>query len=216
MLRRLLSAAATGALLLGLAACDEPIDGPATAAPPSIDIAGPSDGGGDAEPSDGGGGPTDEPTAEAPDIPAPDPADFAGMDEHTPEGAEQAFRYYIAVSMWAHQTGNTTILTNLQGESCGGCAFLNEDIAQVEASGIYWSDFEINDTGTAVHNSTNYDHEIGYVFTLSNHSRPNENYTGSINVESIEYVAIGGMDWNGNQWITSGMTVEWGDDVHSD
>ncbi|MDN5600791.1 MAG: DUF6318 family protein, partial [Dermabacteraceae bacterium] len=105
MHRRLLSAAATSTLLLGLSACSEPTDGPVTTPPPSIDIGAPSDGGGDAEPSDGDGEKTAEPTAEAPDIPPPDPADYAGKDEHTAEGAEQAFKYYIAVSVWAHQTG---------------------------------------------------------------------------------------------------------------
>src|SRR5699024_3756122 len=107
MPRRLLSAAAAGALLLGIAACGDQTDEPVTTAPPSIDVAGPRDDGGDSSPSDGGGSEATEPTAQAPDIPPPDPADFAGMDEHTEEGAEQAFRYYIAVSVWAHQTGDT-------------------------------------------------------------------------------------------------------------
>ena len=101
MPRRLFSAAAAGALLLGLAACGDTTDGPATAPPPDLGIAAPSDGGGDPAPSDGGGEQTDPSADDAPDIPPPDPADFAGMDENTPEGAEQAFRYYIAVSMWA-------------------------------------------------------------------------------------------------------------------
>src|SRR5699024_6886832 len=105
MPRRLFSAAAAGALLLGLAACGDTTDGPATAPPPDLGIAAPSDGGGDPAPSDGGGEQTDPSADDAPDIPPPDPADFAGMDENTPEGAEQAFRYYIAVSMWAHQSG---------------------------------------------------------------------------------------------------------------
>src|SRR5699024_1215455 len=92
MSRRLLSAVAVAALTVGLAACgggDDEADEP----PPQIDIStsDASDGGGDPAPSDGGGdeaGQTGqpEPTADAPDIPAPDPADYAGMDEQTPEG----------------------------------------------------------------------------------------------------------------------------------
>lgn len=78
MHRRLLSAAATSTLLLGLSACSEPTDGPVTTPPPSIDIGAPSDGGGDAEPSDGDGEKTAEPTAEAPDIPPPDPRTMQG------------------------------------------------------------------------------------------------------------------------------------------
>ena len=216
MPRRLLSAAAAGALLLGLAACGDPTDGPVTTAPPSIDVAGPSDDGGDTSPSDGGGNETEEPTAQAPDIPPPDPADFAGMDERTEDGAVQAFRYYIAVSMWAHQTGDETPLSELEAEDCEGCSFLNKDVAKIEDSGIYWSEFTIKDTGTAVHDSSKFEHEIGYVFNLTSHTRPNEEFTEEVSVESIEYVAIGGMDWKNGRWITSGMTVEWGEDVYPD
>ncbi|HLQ81080.1 MAG TPA: DUF6318 family protein [Brachybacterium sp.] len=216
MPRRLLSAAAAGALLLGIAACGDQTDEPVTTAPPSIDVAGPSDDGGDSSPSDGGGSETTEPTAQAPDIPPPDPADFAGMDEHTPEGAEQAFRYYIAVSMWAHQTGNDAPLSELESGDCEGCTFLNEDVAQIQKSGLYWSEFAINDTGTAIHNSGKFEHEIGYVFSLTSHTRPNDEFTEKISVESIEYAAIGGMNWEGGRWITSGMTIEWGEDVYSE
>src|SRR5699024_4663784 len=140
--------------------------GPVTAAPPSIDVAGPSDDGGERSPSDRGGPEPTQPTAQAPDIPPPDPAYFAGMDEHTPEGAEQALRYYIAVSMWAHQTGNDAPLSELESGDCEGCTFLNEDVAQIQKSGLYWSEFAINDTGTAIHNSGKFEHEIGYVFSL--------------------------------------------------
>src|SRR5699024_5999317 len=68
MPRRLLSAAAAGALLLGIAACGDQTDEPVTTAPPSIDVAGPGDDGGDSSPGDGGGSETTEPTAQAPDI----------------------------------------------------------------------------------------------------------------------------------------------------
>ena len=93
MPRRLLSAAAACTLLLGLAACGEGGDGPVTTPPPTIDISGPSDGGGDDGAASDGGGDDASPSA-APEVPAPDPADYPGMDENTPEGAEQAFRYY--------------------------------------------------------------------------------------------------------------------------
>ncbi|MGO1257804.1 MAG: DUF6318 family protein, partial [Brachybacterium sp.] len=118
MPRRLLSAAAAGALLLGLASCGDGEEGPVTTAPPSINIDAPSDGGGDTEPSDGGGAETDEPTAAAPDIPPPDPAEYAGMDEQTPEGAEQAFRYYIATLTWARLTGDLGTLNSLSSFDC--------------------------------------------------------------------------------------------------
>ncbi|ATG52419.1 hypothetical protein CFK38_13490 [Brachybacterium vulturis] len=215
MHRRLLSAAATSALLLGLAACGEPTDGPVTTAPPSIDIGTPSDGGGDAEPSDGGGEPTDQPRAEAPDIPAPDPANFAGMDEHTPEGAEQAFRYYIAVSMWAHQTGVTDELAKLQAPTCSGCDDLNQDLADLHEHGQYWSEFTINNVDTTLHQSTKYEHEVGYFFSITPHTRPDEDFTGRIEAPQIEYITVGGMDWVDGQWIVGGLDAEWGTNKHA-
>ena len=75
MPRRLLSAAAACTLLLGLAACGEGVDGPVTTPPPSIDISGPSDWGGDDGAASDGGGDDTSPSA-APEVPAPDPADY--------------------------------------------------------------------------------------------------------------------------------------------
>ena len=140
MPRRLFSAAAAGALLLGLAACGDTTDGPVIAPPPDLGIAAPSDGGGAPAPSDGGGEQAD-PSADAPDIPPPDPADYAGMDENTPEGAEQAFRYYIAVSMWATKLEKTPT-TPLQSADCSGCSELNHDLLAKE-HGDYWESLRL-------------------------------------------------------------------------
>ena len=213
MPRRLFSAAAAGALLLGLAACGDTTDGPATAPPPDLGIAAPSDGGGDPAPSDGGGEQTD-PSADAPDIPPPDPADFAGMDENTPEGAEQAFRYYIAVSMWAHQTGKDTKLTPLQSADCSGCSELNHDLPSLKEHGDYWGEFTVSDNGTTLHDSQKYDHEVGYFFTIPPHSRPNHDFTSRVDAPEIEYITVGGMEWDSDKWIVSGLNAEWGEGVH--
>lgn len=213
MPRRLFSAAAAGALLLGLAACGDTTDGPATAPPPDLGIAAPSDGGGDPAPSDGGGEQTD-PSADAPDIPPPDPADYAGMDENTPEGAEQAFRYYIAVSMWAHQTGKDTKLTPLQSADCSGCSELNHDLPSLKEHGDYWGEFTVSDNGTTLHDSQKYDHEVGYFFTIPPHSRPNHDFTSRVEAPEIEYITVGGMEWDSDKWIVSGLNAEWGEGVH--
>ena len=213
MPRRLFSAAAAGALLLGLAACGDTTDGPATAPPPDLGIAAPSDGGGAPAPSDGGGEQTD-PSADAPDIPPPDPADYAGMDENTPEGAEQAFRYYIAVSMWAHQTGKDTKLTPLQSADCSGCSELNHDLPSLKEHGDYWGEFTVSDNGTTLHDSQKYDHEVGYFFTIPPHSRPNHDFTSRVEAPEIEYITVGGMEWDSDKWIVSGLNAEWGEGVH--
>lgn len=214
MPRRLLSAAAAGALLLGLAACGDSEEGTVTTPPPSINIDAPSDGGGDTEPSDGGGGETDDPTAAAPDIPPPDPAEFAGMDEQTPEGAEQAFRYYIAVSIWSHQTGDEDLLDGLDDEDCGGCSYLNSDIPEARNSGMLWTPPSVSDVSTSVTEASKFALEVRYKFTLGPHSRADSDFNGYTDVESLQYDAVGGMDWSSDHWSVTEMSIEWGEDVH--
>lgn len=214
MPRRLLSAAAAGALLLGLAACGEGEEGPVTTAPPEIGIDEPSDGGGETDPSDGGGDTTEEPTAEAPDIPPPDPADYAGMDKNTEDGATQAFRYYIAVSMWAHQTGDDTELMSLQTDSCEGCPQFNAELPKLQELDAYWSEFDVTDVQTTPHSSENFDFEIGYSFTIPEHSRPDPSTGEPVSYEPVEYTAVGGMSWTAEGWIIGGLNAKWGEDVH--
>lgn len=204
MPRRLLSAAAAGALLLGLAACGETIDGPVTTPPPSIDIgSGPSDNGG-AEPSDGGGEESPEPTADAPDIPPPDPADYAGMDEHTAEGAEQAFRYYIAVLTWARQTGDPEPLEALASDSCERCDELSSGVSEHGTKGEYWKNIQISGSGTEHFESTNYELEVGYVFVVSQHIEPGS----SEPTPAQEWTGVAGMTWSADAWVIDELALE--------
>lgn len=212
MPRRLLSAAAAGALLLSLAACGDAGQETVTTPPPSIDIDAPSDGGGDPEPSDGGDE-TDEPTAATPDIPPPDPAEYAGMDEQTPEGAEQAFRYYIAVSIWAHQTGDVEILSTLHSSTCTGCSEFNGDIPDLRDDNLLWSAAEISNPEVSLETSSNHEHEVRYKFTLGSHSRPNNENTERVELESLDFDSAGGLNWQSDRWITDGLSIEWGSDV---
>src|SRR5690625_5350400 len=110
MPRRILPSLAAAVLALGAAACGNVRDAPVTTPAPALGSNASDGGGSDPDPSDGGGAETEEPTAAAPDNPAPEPADYPGMDEETPEGAEQALRYYIAVVYWGYQTGDTETL----------------------------------------------------------------------------------------------------------
>lgn len=217
MPRRLLAIAAAAALTFTFAGCDVGGDGPATEPPEQV---GTSDGGG-AGPSDGGGaassdnGGDDDQTIAAPDIPAPDPADYAGMDEHTADGATQAFRYYIAVSMWAHQTGETELLNSLQSDDCESCDEFNKDVPSLAEHDEYWSPFTITDVGSKIHESVNFDHEIGYYFTTSSHSRPLDTFDGRFDVDEVQYITVGGMVWERDGWTTEGVDAKWGDDVFS-
>ncbi|GAA1316039.1 DUF6318 family protein [Brachybacterium tyrofermentans] len=216
MSRRLLAIAAAAALTFTFAACDVGGDGPVTEPPQQV---GTSDGGG-AAPSDGGGaapsdGGDDDQTVAASDIPAPDPADYAGMDEHTADGATQAFRYYIAVSMWAHQTGETELLGSLQSDDCESCDEFNKDVPMLVEHDEYWSPFTITDNGSKIHESVNFDHEIGYYFTTSPHSRPVETFDDRFDVDEIQYIAVGGMTWESDRWVTEGVDAKWGEDAFS-
>ena len=213
MPRRLLSAAAAGALLLGLASCGDGEEGPVTTAPPSINIDAPSDGGGDTEPSDGGGAETDEPTAAAPDIPPPDPAEYAGMDEQTEDGAIQAFRYYIAVSMWAHQTGDGSLSNTLEASNCISCIEFMETLHELQEHKKHWGEFSLSDVNLEAHSSQNYDFEIAYNFTTTPHERPTDDFTSTTNVGKLEYSTVGGMTWENDGWQVGAISAEWGENV---
>ena len=217
MHRRILAPVAAAALAFGLVACtDTGGSGTVTTPPPSINIGGGSDDGG-AEPSDGGGESSDgggDSTVAAPDIPAPDPADYPGMDQNTPEGAEQAFKYYIAVSMWSHQVGDDSLLKTLEIEDCGSCDEFNVELPGLIEHGETWSEFRITDFGSDSHQSENFDYEISYVFSIGEHSRPNFETGGRDNAPVVEYVTIGAMNYEDARWIVAGISSEWGPDAH--
>src|SRR5699024_11694442 len=68
--------------------------------------------------------------------------------------------------------------------------------------------------GTTLHDSQKYDHEVGYFFTIPPHSRPNHDFTSRVEAPEIEYITVGGMEWDSDKWIVSGLNAEWGEGVH--
>lgn len=218
MHRRLLSATAIGALLLGLAACGDPNDGPVTTPPPDLGIEAPSDGGGDPGTSDDSGGQSDgggddAPTADTPAIPAPDPADFAGMDEHTAEGAEQAFRYYIATAMWAHQVGDDSATSALQTDDCESCAAFMETYQELQDHDATWGQFDLSEVTLWSQESENYEYEVRYDFRTTPHKRPKDDFTGTVDVGRLGYSTVGGLTWSNGKWLVGGVSADWGNDV---
>ena len=207
MPRRLLSAAAACTLLLGLAACGEGGDGPVTTPPPSIDISGQSDGGGDDGAASDGGGDDASPNA-APAVPAPDPADYPGMDENTPEGAEQAFRYYMALMIWGYQTGSVDELDARSAEGCNTCSHNSEIIVKNAANGLFWSPTVLEDVGLKNYPSADYDYEIGYVFYIGAHAEPEGNGGGMREEPRTEYTAVGVMRWVDAGWEVVAIELE--------
>lgn len=211
MSRRLLATVAAAALTAGLAACGEGESGTVTTPPPSIDTGqddGASDAGGE-EPSDAGGaddaGSGDGSAEAAPDIPAPDPADFPGMDEQTPEGAEQAFKYYWAVVLWGHQTGDSETLRGLYTPECTGCEGIASDIDDIAAQGTYWVDGENVTVETRADDSLEgFDMGVIYKFELTEHTEPASENGGVVSAE--EWTAIGALNWVDGQWVVEDLS----------
>ncbi|HEX7351051.1 MAG TPA: DUF6318 family protein [Brachybacterium sp.] len=191
---------------MGLAACNGGSEGPVTTPPPEIDIGQSDDGG--AEPSDGGG--ADGGSAEAaPDIPAPDPADYPGMDEETPEGAEQAFKYFWAVALWGHQTGESDDLATLGADECGSCGSMVEDIEDIKSSGSYWSSADLEDVSIEEDGSwEDYDSVVTYSFTIDEHVEPAADGGAATEVPKQGVTAVGALSWQDDSWLVVDLSVE--------
>ncbi|WP_106506594.1 DUF6318 family protein [Brachybacterium timonense] len=211
--------AASAALMLALSACggDEPpdngLDGTVPDLSTSSDNGGASDNGGTdntAASNAGGDSGSDDLAAS---IPAPDPADYPGMDQNTPEGAEQAFKYYIAVLMWAHQSGDTDLLSTLYSENCESCATLLEQVEDLKAHETFWSEATLDEHQVSHENSDNYDAEVSYLFILGEHTEPAKDSSTSAPVPSVEYVSRGGLNWTGHHWAVADLAMKWGPDA---
>lgn len=209
MSRRLLAAVAVAALTLGLASCGDGGKGTVTTPPPTIGIgqsddggAGPSDDGG-AEPSnsDGAGEGEDSPAA-APDIPAPDPADYPGMDQETPEGAEQAFKFFWALILWAHQTGDSSVLEGLYADECNSCASMADDVEQIAKDGTFWTSVEVEEVSVEVDGSwEEYDSVVTYSFILGEHLEPTPGDSQPESVPDQGVTSVGALEWSGESWV---------------
>jgi hypothetical protein len=166
---------------------------------------GPSDGGGAGEDgdedTDGEEHSGDADKKDRPDVPKPDPADYPGKDEHTAEGAEQAFRYFIAQMIWSYQTGDTEEYDKLSGPDCSLCSENRRSITDLDDMGKYWTATSIDDEASKIHKSTNYDHEIVYVFDLSEHDEPIRGNTKSTHEDAQQFGTVGGMRWSEDGWI---------------
>lgn len=211
MSRRLLAAVAAAALTFGLAACGDGGDGTATEPPPEInagsDDGGVSDGGGDEVASSDGGGAEEDPVEAAPDIPAPDPADFSGMDENTPEGAEQAFKYYWALTFWGMQTGDSAQISEVRTEDCGGCEEFVDQVNKMQKQGHFWSEVQIEDQILESEVSESEELIVTYLFLVSAHSEPAQGGGERKEVPHNVYSAAGEMTWVGSAWKVDGLGV---------
>lgn len=208
MRRRLAAPAALAVLTLGLAACaGDDGTGPVTEAPPTlIDNDDASDGGGSSdaggsEASDGGGS-----TEAAPDIPAPDPKDYPGMDEETPEGAVQTLRYFWDGAFWGFQAGDDSIVTEFSDEDCGNCEELATQIQVTAEEGREWSEVDIEIIETTYSDEVEgFDYAVAYTFEASSHREPGEDPE---DVPDMRHIATGGLVWNGSSWRVADFSFE--------
>ncbi|WP_106505666.1 DUF6318 family protein [Brachybacterium timonense] len=206
--------AASAALMLALSACggDEPPDNGLDGTMPDLstnsDNGGASDNGGtdNTAASDAGGDSGSDDLAAS--IPAPDPADYPGMDQNTPEGAEQAFKYYIAVLTWAHQTGDTELLSTLHSDDCSNCKGFESRIETLRDSDSLWVSATVTPGHSEVMDAENFDHEVGYIYTIDRSFRNNSIDAQSDEPEVVEVSTVGGLTWVDNSWIVGGYSSD--------
>ena len=206
--------AASAALMLALSACggDEPpdngLDGTVPDLSTSSDNGGASDNGGtdNTAASDAGGDSGSDDLAAS--IPAPDPADYPGMDQNTPEGAEQAFKYYIAVLTWAHQTGDTELVSTLHSDDCSSCKGFEDFIENLKDSNTLWTEVSLTPGFSDVFEAENFDFEVGYIYTIERRSPPEQGSNKPGERISVEVAAVGGMNWSDDKWLVHGYTSD--------
>lgn len=194
------------ALLLTVSACtpndgdtpNQPAPTPAAQAEPAT-----SDGGG-ADDEDVGEEPADPP----PDVPKPDPEDYPGKDERTAEGAEQAFRYYVAQTIWSYQTGDGSILSELYEDGCESCQVNQEVIDTFVAQKQYWSEVSLEDVYITSFEDGDHDFEVGYVFVLGEHTEPVDGNVKNKHVGALEHSSVGGMIWKEDTWLVADFVIE--------
>lgn len=209
MCRRLAFPAALSVLTLGLASCaGDDGTGPVTEAPPTLISGNTSDGGagsddGGSNGSDGGGSPDS-----APDIPAPDPADYSGMDEETAEGAEQFTRYFTAAMFWGYQSGDSSLISENSRESCGACSEAISEIDSVKSNGTYWSPVEVEEAAIDGSQGDDFAYSVGYGVIVSEHTENDAESGEKTEVPRSRYSLGFGVDWEDNRWVVSELYVE--------
>lgn len=210
--RPLTRIAATAILALGLAACGDGGDGPRTDPPATVTLAS-SESEADDAASDGGGDAVDskEPEGSETDaaaVPAPDPADYPGMDENTPEGAEQAFRYFIALTFWGFQTGETEELEGLYLDSCEACSGNVDIMRDFNQDGEYWTSVTLEERVDSVSSRVTGGDEdvvVSYGIFVSAHSEPDLEAGGVVDVGRSDVAFGAGLSWMEGKWMVVGM-----------
>lgn len=155
-----------------------------------------------ASPSDSGGTEsTSAPaTIAAPDVPAPDPRDYPGMNEQTEQGAQQTFRYFWALVIYGYQTGDVSGVQSVSTDNCTYCRGVIEEIEQNALESRFWGRAPIVDSVLRTVDSSDPNRiGVGYGFTISAHEVTDPaNGNGSESEEMIGTVST--MVWIDDAW----------------
>ncbi|MCS6710810.1 hypothetical protein JSY14_01775 [Brachybacterium sp. EF45031] len=219
--RRLGAVALAGVVMLGVAACGGEGSRDAATFPPTVvsDFPVTSDGGGETTPgapSDGGGttdgGASDGGGTVVANIPKPDPKDYPGMDQHTQEGAEQAFRFYVDAMSWTRRTGDGSLMRDMSAADCTGCHDLIERFESMrsEAAVSATVDLEVVNVDTQESDVAEY--------IVSGTLRPKEGAdsatSGSADDDSSEAAAA--LEWIDGEWVVGELGIQSNDPLQGD
>jgi hypothetical protein len=200
--RRALSSLAVLALAAGLMVGCSDKDEPSPSAGSEANASAP------VEQSDGGGA-GEESTK--PNVPKPDPKDYPGMDEHTDEGAEQAFKYFMELALWGYQTGDSSEFKSLYvNETCDACVRTAHEIDETKENGTQWSPVDAEQRDLYIDGSEDgkYDAVAVYNFTLASHEEPIRGNSKTHVVDPTSFVSAGGMNWGDEGWIVAFMDMK--------
>ncbi|MCS6710766.1 hypothetical protein JSY14_01545 [Brachybacterium sp. EF45031] len=214
--RRLGAVALAGVVMLGVAACGGESSRDAATFPPTVvsDFPATSDGGGETTPgapSDAGGttdgGASDGGGTVVANIPKPDPKDYPGMDQHTQEGAEQAFAYYWDLVLWGYQTGDPEPAMAMATENCRNCQSLAIQIADYRQNGGLWQNAKIErgevESRTSEYDGAEYDarRQVRVAFH-DNENNPAEE------TSVVFYVLGSNIAWKDGEWKMEGGATD--------
>lgn len=196
--RRFLTPLAAAALLCGAAACGDTAATP-SAAPSASPTAAPAPATSEAPPATA--------AAPTPAIPKPDRTDYPGMDQHTEDGAIQAYRYFWAMMTWAYHSGDYSEVAELSVANCDSCRQNFESIDTLAERGELWSNVSLQEDGAEAFESEFFDLEIGYIFEIDSGA---VGLDGPPETDSQKhrYVTVGGMRWSGDHWTIEEFTIE--------
>jgi hypothetical protein len=198
---RTITALASGLMLLAVSACTEPGGEEPTPTARPTEVTSTS------EPSDGG---RDDATTtpDRPDVPPPDPDDYAGKDEQTGEGAEQALRYWFALAIWGHQTGDSSELRSLSTDDCPGCTEIASDIDDIAESETFWSVSEMEDYKLEHEQIDDETTDVSYGTLLGQHDEGVRGNERTRTVGDKASATFGTLRWAGDGWVVAEVGID--------